>query len=120
MAQGGGKYKKPSNGVVKKKSNPAKHNSLAKATKKGSIVMIPNKKFRDDALTEKALSKAIAIANEQKVSSKLVQAGGKLNLSDLKSKGKEMARDLRRAQVKKKVGRVEEKLNALIRQEEST
>jgi hypothetical protein len=59
------------------------------------------------------LTKAINKANEQKMAAKVIQ-GGSLKLSrELLQSGKELARELRREQVKRKVGRVEQKLEEL-------
>jgi hypothetical protein len=59
------------------------------------------------------LKAAIDKANEQKIAAKTIQDGGHLAISDLKKKGKELNREQRRTQVKKKLTRVEEKLVAL-------
>ena len=67
----------------------------------------------NEAIMDRKLSKAIDKSNEQKVASKLIQDGGRLGLSDVMQKGKELNRENKRALVKKKVGRVEEKLNQL-------
>ncbi len=65
------------------------------------------------------LSKAINVASENKVAAKLLQVGGKIVTGDIKSKGKDLAKEQRKEQVKKKVGRVEEKLNLLKQREEN-
>eukprot|EP00600_Ochromonadales_sp_CCMP1393_P007377 CAMPEP_0174959622 /NCGR_PEP_ID=MMETSP0004_2-20121128/3278_1 /TAXON_ID=420556 /ORGANISM="Ochromonas sp., Strain CCMP1393" /LENGTH=101 /DNA_ID=CAMNT_0016207959 /DNA_START=144 /DNA_END=449 /DNA_ORIENTATION=+ len=84
-----------------------------KQAKKGNPLQLPKGKYRDEALDDRALSKAINKASEQKVAAKLIQDGSKLQSTDLMQKGKELSREQRRAQVKKKVGRVEQKLNEL-------
>jgi predicted HicB family RNase H-like nuclease len=57
--------------------------------------------------------KAIDKANEQKVAAKLLQGGGKINTKDILHRAKELNREQRRSQVKKKLTRVEEKLQDL-------
>ena len=59
------------------------------------------------------MSKEIDKANEQKVAAKLLQGGGKVATTDLLQKGKALNKDIRRSQVKRKLTRVEEKLNEL-------
>ena len=56
---------------------------------------------------------AIDKANEQKVAAKLIQGGGKLATKDIMQRGKELNKEQRRSQVKKKLSRVEEKLRDL-------
>ena len=87
----------------------------AKMAKVGAPVAAPKKKthYNLDYLEERELSKAIDKANEQKIAAKTIQDGGHLAISDLKRKGKELNREQRRTQVKKKLTRVEEKLVAL-------
>lgn len=46
--------------------------------KKGHKLQLPNGKFREIAIEDRQLSKAIDKANEQKVAAKLIQGGGKL------------------------------------------
>ena len=86
----------------------------------GAPLALPriNSKYRDEAVLDRKLSKAIDISNEQKVAAKVVQDGGKMMLSDVMQKGKELNRDNKRNIVKKKIGRVEQKLNVLKAQEE--
>ncbi len=76
-------------------------------------MQLPTRNFRDEALDDHSLSKAIDKSNERKVAAKLIQGGGKLSTTDLLQKGKELNKDIRRSQVKKKVGRVSEKLKVL-------
>lgn len=117
MVQGGKKISNSRPGQLKKSStNTAKALKKIKNSqkvRKGAPVQLPNVKFRDDAMDDRALSKAIGKANEQKVASKVIQDGGKIKLNDVLQKGKEMNRDLKRKMLKKKVGRVEEKLKQL-------
>ena len=84
-----------------------------KYAKKGTPLQLPKHQFRDEALDDHTLSKAIDKASEQKVAAKFVQSGGKLGLKDVMKAGKELHKDQRRSMVKKKVGRVEEKLKEL-------
>ena len=79
---------------------------------KGQL-QLPKGRFREIAIEDRELSKAIAKANEQKVAGKLIQGGGKLTTKDILQKGKELNREKRRSEVKRKVGRVEEKLKEL-------
>ena len=58
-------------------------------------------------------TQAIGKANEQKVAAKLLQGGGKITTKDILQRGKELNREQRRSQVKKKLTRVEEKLEVL-------
>lgn len=80
---------------------------------------MPKNKFRNEALDERALSKEIDKANEQKVAAKLLQGGGKIGFTDLLQKGKSLNKEIRRSQVKKKLGRVEEKLVELEKKAEA-
>ena len=66
-----------------------------------------------EAKDERALSKEIARASESKVAAKLLQNGSKLNMNDLMSKGKEINREKRRNELKKKVSKVDQKINRL-------
>mmetsp|Transcript_5025 Transcript_5025/g.7679 ORF Transcript_5025/g.7679 Transcript_5025/m.7679 type:complete len:126 (+) Transcript_5025:75-452(+) len=84
-----------------------------KKTKKGSSVQLPNSKFREEAELDRRLSQAINKSNEQKIAAKVIQAGGKIGTSDIMQRGKELSKEQRRSQVKKKVTRVEEKLKAI-------
>ena len=47
------------------------------------------------------------------MAAKVIQDGGKMGLTDIMQKGKELNRDNKRNIVKKKIGRVEQKLNQL-------
>ena len=86
--------------------------------KKGSTLKLPHGKFRDAALQDRALSKAIDKANEKRVAAKLLQAGGKLSTTDIKAAGKELNKDLKRKMLKRKLTRVEEKLQKIKEQAE--
>lgn len=118
MAQGFGKLKPNAN---KKSSNSAKFVkkiAKAKTVKKGAPLVLPKNSFRGEAVLDRQLSRAIDKANEQKVAAKAIQDGGRLGLSDVMQKGKELNREQKRSLVKRKVGRVEEKLNKLKAAEE--
>ena len=106
MVQG---FKKSNSNATKPKSSLKKHTKPAKV-KKGATLKLPKGKFREAALQNRALSKAIDKANEKKVAAKLLQAGGKLSTSDIKVAGKELNRELKRKMLKRKLTRVEEKL----------
>ena len=86
-----------------------------KHTKVGSTLKLPKdgNKFRDKALEDRFVSKEIGKQAEQRTAAKLIQGGGKMLLKDLVQKGKELNKETRRSQVKKKLGRVEEKLKEL-------
>jgi hypothetical protein len=99
-------FKKTATGSLRKTEK-------AKMSKKGSSLKLPNGRFRDAALDDRDLSKAIDKANEQKVAAKLLQAGGKIAAVDLKAAGKEYNKNIRRTQLKRKLTRVEEKLKLL-------
>jgi hypothetical protein len=104
----------------KAKANSAKVKQkiqkLKAKTKKGNPSLHGKDRIgtKQDFIEEKQLSKAIDQANEAKCAAKLLQSGGMLaTLKDTTKKGKELNKEKRRSQVKKKVGRVEEKLKAL-------
>lgn len=100
--------------VPKASSHKAKKQVLnANKLRKGTPKLLPKNQFRDAAVSDRQLSKAIDKANEQKVAAKLIQDGGKLGLNDVMQKGKELNKETRRNQVKKKLGKVEEKLKSL-------
>eukprot|EP01040_Poterioochromonas_malhamensis_P001534 gene1534-1624_t len=86
--------------------------------KKGAPVQLRKDNFHLEALDERDLSKAIAKSCEQKIAAKAIADGGKMVLTDILQKGKELNRELKRSQLKKKVGRVQEKLNELERKAE--
>lgn len=117
MAQGLGK--KPSGRPMQLKKASAgsakmvKKLKREKQAKKGNPLQLPKSTFRDEALDDRALSRAIDKASEQKVAAKVIQDGGKLKLADVVQKGKELNREERRKMLKKKVGRVQEKLQEL-------
>jgi hypothetical protein len=117
MAQGNKKFSTKRPGEVKKiNKNSAKFQKQIKrdqVVKKGAPTQLPKNNFRNEALDDHDLSKAINKANEQKIAAKLIQDGGKLTLTDVKQRGKEFSREEKRKQLKKKVGRVAEKLKAL-------
>jgi hypothetical protein len=118
MVQGGKKISNSRLDKLKKSSQSAKVTKKIKKqhqTKIGNPVQIPNMKnrFRDEAITERLLSKAIDKSNEQKMAAKALQSGVRVGMADLLSKGKELNRETRRKQLKNKVGRVEEKLKEL-------
>ena len=106
-----------SGGNAKNKArSAAKKGAIAK---KGSVLKLPTGKFRDQALDDRALSKAIDKANEKKVAAKLLQSGGRMTTADLMQKGKEASREARRKQLKRKLTRVEEKLKVMQAKEEA-
>ena len=110
-------FKKGSNvRNVGKSNNSAKikkKQQKSKQAKLGSSLKLPKNQWRNEALDDRALSKAIAKASEAKVAAKLFQGGGRIGLSDITQKGKELNKEMRRNQVKKKLTKVEEKLKIL-------
>ena len=122
MVQG---YKKNSGGgkpAKSQNSNSAKHvkqrvNQIK--VRKGAPLK-PPKHMSSDALEEMELSRAIDKSNEQKVAAKLIQDGKKIALCDIMTRGKELNRENRRSQVKRKLTRVEEKLQELKASAESS
>jgi hypothetical protein len=117
MVQGSGLKKSIGRpGSIKKSAHSgkvAKHAKEAQRAKLGNKNQLPKGKFRDDAIVDRALSKAIMKASEQKVAAKFIQGGGKVAAPDLLAKGKELNKEKKRSQLKKKVGRTEQKLNIL-------
>lgn len=116
MVQGSLKASKNASAVRKQNANAAKfkkREAKAKEAKKGSTLKLPKGKFREAALDDRELTKEIGKDIERKVASKLIQGGGRLELKDVYQKGKEINKELRRNEVKKKLTRVEEKLKEL-------
>lgn len=106
--------KKGSSGVKKPDGARAKKAlQKSKAVTKGNPKQLPKKNFLNEALDDRDLTKAICRASEQKVAAKLIQGGGVLSSNELRKKGKELNKEIRRDQVKKKLTRVEEKLKDL-------
>lgn len=110
MAQGSAKL---ASKKVVSTSKQAKLKAKKQQPRKGAPLKLPNSTFRNEALDDRALSRAIAKASEQRVAAKLIQDGGRISLSDVMQKGKELNREKKRDQVKKKLGRVAEKLKVL-------
>lgn len=113
-----GSNKKPTGRPVPVKKSTTSAKTMKKVqkdkqAKKGNPLQLPKHRFRDEALDDRALSKAIGKASEQRVAAKVIQDGVKLKLTDILQKGKELNREERRKMLKKKVGRVEEKLREL-------
>lgn len=116
MVQGNvkkGKVAKPQKNSAGLSGKMLKQMRLSNKAKKGAPVQVPRGRYRNEALDDRDLSKEIAKSSEQKVAAKLIQDGGKLKTSDILQKGKELNKELRRKLLKKKVGRVEEKLKNL-------
>ena len=55
----------------------------AKQAKLGSKLKLPKGKWLDEALDDRALSKAIAKSSEAKVAAKLYQGGGKIGIGTM-------------------------------------
>lgn len=117
MVQGGVKRAAAGKPVAVKKGGKSakvvKAEKRATSAKKGNPVQLPKNKYRDDALDDRELSKAIGKASEQKVAALVLSDGVKIKTKDLLDRGKELNREQRRKQLKKKVGRVKEKLRDL-------
>lgn len=106
-----------------KKNNSAKAQNMikkAKIARKGNPNQNGNSGRRriygDGQLRSEdiALSKAISTASEAKVAAKLLQSGSRLTtVKDVQMKGKEINREKRRGEVKKRESRVEQKLKEL-------
>ena len=86
--------------------------------RKGNPTQLP-KKRTGDILDDIALTKAIDKSNTEKVAAKLIQDGGRVSLLDIMKGGKDINREKRRDQVKKKLTRVEDKLKQLREKAES-
>lgn len=119
-----GTYSKPkqSNLKTKKSTSGSQYTKkLHNNAKLGNPLQLPknNNIYLNEALTSRLLSKEINKASEQKVAAKLIQVGGKITTNDIKMRGKELSKELRKNEVKKKIGRVEAKLNNLIDIEEN-
>ena len=112
MVQGGKKLTAARPGAIKKQNSAKVKKQIAneKKVRKGSTLKLPKNQFRDVALEDREISKGIAKVAEQKVAVKLIQGGGKVGLKDVWAKGKELSKEIRRDQVKRKKSRVEEKL----------
>ncbi len=113
MVQGGqlkkGKKANPNSAKMKQK-----HLKMTSKTKKGNPLQLPKNKYLSSALDDRAISREIGKSAEQKTAAKFIQGGGKLGtLKDVMQKGKELSKEMRRNQVKKKLTRVEEKLQSL-------
>lgn len=120
MVQGGKKISNIRPGEVKKSTNSAKVMKKVKReqqAKKGNPLKLPRTHFRDEALDDRELSKAIDKSNEQKMAAKALQSGMRVGTKDLLAKGKELNREERRKLLKNKVSRVEEKLRELERKD---
>jgi phage pi2 protein 07 len=117
MVQGNVKKSKSARPVVKNERSAKVVQKIMKekklTSKGGGRTYLPNNKFRDEAIMDRQISQAINKSNEQKIAARVIQDGGKMKASDLVQKGKELNREQRRSQVKKKVSRVEEKLKTL-------
>lgn len=111
MAQGSFKVTK---NVTKANSAKAKKAiSNAKTARKGNPDVLAKGRLQAAALDDRDLTRAINKQGQQRVAGKLIQDGGKLTASDLVKEGKELNREQRRNELKKKVGRVQEKLKIL-------
>jgi hypothetical protein len=113
MVQGAKKLASRPMGKVGKVAKARKDHNDKKKTKKGNPLQLPKNNFRDQAIDDHTLSKAIDKASEQKMAAKFIQGGGKLGLKDVMQAGKDLNKEKRRSMVKRKIGRVEEKLNVL-------
>eukprot|EP00640_Fibrocapsa_japonica_P006053 CAMPEP_0113936266 /NCGR_PEP_ID=MMETSP1339-20121228/3218_1 /TAXON_ID=94617 /ORGANISM="Fibrocapsa japonica" /LENGTH=120 /DNA_ID=CAMNT_0000938677 /DNA_START=31 /DNA_END=393 /DNA_ORIENTATION=+ /assembly_acc=CAM_ASM_000762 len=79
--------------------------------KKGNPTKFSSKKAGNYAYKDnKAISRAINKKNEQATAAKALQSGAHLNITDVKTSGKELVKEIRRNMLKKKSSRIEEKL----------
>ncbi len=118
MAQG---LKKLAGSRGVKKANSAKVRKQIVSDQKvrpGAPTKAPKKRSLE-IIDDIALTRAIDRSNEQKVAAKLIQDGGRVKLLDIMQRGKEMNREKRRSEVKKKETRVEFKLKQLKEKAES-
>ena len=116
MVQGSNKLSSRPGAIKKVNGAKLKQKELKKVSKhrKGNPLKIPNNVFRGEALVDRDVSKAIAKKSESIVASKLFQGGGKItHIKDTAQKGKELNKEKKRDMLKKKLSRVEEKLNVL-------
>jgi hypothetical protein len=118
MPQGGFKRAGTAKPGRMNKANAAKvkkHVMKKKMALKGNPLKMPKRNTGNisEAMAEKDLSKAIARKSEAGCASKLFQDGGKITIKDTTQAGKEINREKRRDQVKKKLSRIEEKLQVL-------
>jgi len=115
MVQGGKKLSSGRPGALKKE-NSAKQKRLvvnSQKVKKGNPLKLPKKHFLNEALENRDITKAIGKSIEQKLAAKVIQGGGNIGLRDVMQKGKELSKEMRRKEVKKRKTRVELKLEEL-------
>eukprot|EP01041_Mallomonas_annulata_P010389 gene10389-21668_t len=113
MVQGNIKLSKSNANKVNNSAKSKKAEAKSKTVQKGNPRQLPKSLFRNEALDDRDLSKAINKSSEQKVAAKLIQGGGALRTSDIRQSGKELNREHRRSVVKRKLTRIEEKLKDL-------
>lgn len=115
MVQGGKKLSGGRPGALKKENSAKQKRFLANAqkVKKGNALQLPKKHFVAEALENRDITKAIGKSIEQKLAAKVIQNGGHIGLRDVMQKGKELSKELRRKEVKKRKTRVELKLEEL-------
>lgn len=122
MVQGTMNKRKMGAKIVRNAKSAKVQQKVMKAKKKTKAALaprLPSGAFRGEAIMDRQLSKEIGKKCEKIATAKCVQTGGKLGMTDLQTKGKELAKELRRKQVTKKVSRVEEKLKVMIQEAEN-
>lgn len=110
----GGSLKKPAKAVKKGHSKRQIQHHQNKTVNRPTTAMKSFKPKGNDALahykSELSISKTINQNIEKVMAGKVCQAGERLNLTDVKAKGKEHFKDVKRGMLKKKKTSVEEKM----------
>ena len=113
----GGKLQKSAKAVKKGHSKRQIQHHQKKTVNRPTTAMKSFKPKGQDALahykSELAISKTINQNIEKVMAGKVVQAGERLNLTDVKSKGKEHFKEVKRGMLKKKKTSIEEKMSKL-------
>mmetsp|Transcript_38753 Transcript_38753/g.51060 ORF Transcript_38753/g.51060 Transcript_38753/m.51060 type:complete len:128 (+) Transcript_38753:46-429(+) len=114
MAQGSmkvkGKKGKPNKKQLKKAKAHSKNQRERLAKKGNPLKAAKNKQRKLQALEQREITKAINRNNEEMLAAKAIQGGDTIHLAELRSKGKQMVKEIRRNLLKKKDSRIEEKL----------
>jgi nitrous oxidase accessory protein NosD len=111
-------------GILKSKRKAAKSASASKhkpkaKVKKGQPTQAPqNATTRAQHEEALVVTKAINKRNETMAAARAVQGGGKLQATDLKARGKETVKDMRRSALTRKKSKLELTLNKLKQAEE--
>mmetsp|Transcript_36106 Transcript_36106/g.52889 ORF Transcript_36106/g.52889 Transcript_36106/m.52889 type:complete len:132 (+) Transcript_36106:28-423(+) len=115
MAQGGLKSKASKNAGLSKKQRAKvkaqtkkQRERLVRKGNPGQKAKTSQRKLQ--AIEQSAITKEINKKNEQMLAGKAIQGGDTLFMRELKTKGKEITKEIRRNALKKKESRIEEKL----------